>query len=65
MVKALICDNEHRLSFDDIQKHDFNKGVVWSTLRSQKAPIVPAVTSEIDTQNFDKFEKLEDHPEQE
>lgn len=31
----------------------------WNGLRSQKAPYLPSVTSEISTENFDKFDEEE------
>jgi len=56
LIRKLICDASKRLTFDEIKAHKFFKSYDWAKLRGIKAPIVPAVTNEIDTQNFDKFE---------
>jgi len=58
LIKRLICGRKDRLSFDEIKEHAFFKNVNWDSLRDDKAAIVPRVTSDIDTQNFDKFEDL-------
>jgi len=57
LINKLICDASKRLTFDQIKTHKFFKGVDWDNLRRAKAAIVPKVTSELDTQNFDKFEE--------
>lgn len=59
LIERLICDSQHRLSFEQIQAHPFFHGLNWNRLRESVAPIVPAVTSEVDTQNFDKFEPID------
>lgn len=58
LIQRLIQDANKRLEFSDIQKHPFFKGVNWNTIRDQKSAIVPKVTSDVDTQNFDKFEEI-------
>jgi len=62
LIRALICDAGHRLTFEGIKAHAFFRGLDWNTMRQQRPPIIPAVKDETDTQNFDKFEeKEEDH----
>lgn len=59
LMQHLMCDASKRLTFDQIKKHPFFKGVDWENLRAAKPPIVPTVTSDTDTRNFDKFEEAE------
>lgn len=63
LMKRLICDSSTRLTWEGIKSHRFFAGVNWDRLRTTKAPIVPKVTSEVDTQNFDKFEAKLEGPE--
>jgi len=65
LIEKLICDAEKRLTFDAIKNHPFFKGSDWTNMRTMKAAITPNVTSEVDTQNFDKFEELKDQEEEE
>jgi serine/threonine kinase 38 len=58
LIQKLICDASSRLTFDSIKTHKFFKLVKWDSQRNVKAPIVPGVTSDVDTQNFDKFEAM-------
>jgi serine/threonine kinase 38 len=60
LITKLICDNAKRLNFDQIKTHPFFRTVKWDQIRATKAPIVPSVTSDIDTQNFDKFDDVDD-----
>ena len=60
IIQRMITDSSKRLTFEQIKAHPFFRSVDWEAVRRQKAPIVPKVDSEIDTQNFDKFEELED-----
>jgi serine/threonine kinase 38 len=62
ILKRLITDSENRLGrngAEEIKNHPFFEGMDWSTLRGLKAPYIPSVTSEISTENFDKFEEEE------
>jgi serine/threonine protein kinase len=63
LITKLICDNTKRLNFDSIKTHPFFKNIDWKNIRETKAPIIPTVTSDIDTQNFDKFDELVDNEE--
>lgn len=60
LIQRMVCDSSKRLTFQQLQAHPFFKGMNWDHVRRTKAPIVPNVTSELDTQNFDKFEDLTD-----
>jgi len=55
LIRKLICDAKVRLTFEGIKSHPFFASLDWVTLRSVKAPIVPEVTNDVDTRNFDKF----------
>ena len=59
-VRALLCDREGRLghtSTEEIKAHPFFAGVDWPTLRTQRAPYKPRVSSITDTSNFDSFDE--------
>ena len=56
LMRNLLCDAEHRLTFEQILKHPFFEGVNWETIGQSQPPYVPPVESETDTQNFDEFE---------
>ena len=62
ILKRLISDSEVRLGrngVDEIKNHPFFEGLDWNSLRKMQAPYQPNVTSEISTENFDKFEEEE------
>jgi hypothetical protein len=57
-----VSDSETRLGrngADEIKKHPFFEGFDWEGIRKQKAPYIPSVTSEVSTENFDKFDEEE------
>ena len=60
IISRMITDSSKRLTFDQIKAHPFFRSVDWDNVRRQRAPIVPKVESEIDTQNFDKFEDVDE-----
>jgi serine/threonine kinase 38 len=55
LIRKLICEANKRLTFEGIKTHPFFKDTDWENLRTVKAPIVPTVKDDVDTQNFDKF----------
>jgi len=57
LLSRMICEREKRLSFAEIQTHPFFEGLDWDRVRQTQAPILPAVTSETDRQNFDTFDE--------
>eukprot|EP00455_Lapot_gusevi_P047714 TRINITY_DN6498_c0_g1_i9.p1 TRINITY_DN6498_c0_g1~~TRINITY_DN6498_c0_g1_i9.p1 ORF type:complete len:147 (+),score=52.66 TRINITY_DN6498_c0_g1_i9:124-564(+) len=59
LIRRLICDAQDRLTFEEIKAHPFFRNIDWDGIRNTESPIVPEVTSEIDTQNFDKFEEVD------
>lgn len=62
ILKRLITDSENRLGkngAEEIKSHPFFEDLDWSTLRKLEAPYVPNVSSEVSTENFDKFDEEE------
>uniref|UniRef100_A0A0G4HBB1 non-specific serine/threonine protein kinase n=1 Tax=Chromera velia CCMP2878 TaxID=1169474 RepID=A0A0G4HBB1_9ALVE len=61
LLKRLICDPQDRYkTADEIKAHPFFRGVDFESIRQLPAPIVPPVTSDFDTQNFDDFTGAEE-----
>jgi serine/threonine kinase 38 len=60
LIQRMVCDSSKRLTFEQLKMHPFFAGMDWNTIRKTRSPIVPNVTGELDTQNFDKFEDLTD-----
>jgi len=65
LIQSLICDSGKRLTFEQIKSHRWFRIIDWENMRKLKAPIQPKVISEVDTQNFDKFEDLQESTEEE
>lgn len=58
----MIADPEVRLGrngADEIKNHPFFEGFDWANVRKVEAPYKPNVSSEISSENFDKFEEEE------
>jgi serine/threonine kinase 38 len=63
LLKKLVTDTENRLGrngAEEIKKHPFFDGMDWANIRKQRAPNIPQISSEISTENFDKFEEQQD-----
>lgn len=61
-MKRLITDSDNRLGrngVEEIKNHPFFESMDWASLRNMKAPYQPTVSSEISTENFDKFDEEE------
>ncbi|CAM6087483.1 unnamed protein product [Calypogeia fissa] len=59
-ISRLLCDVEHRLGtrgVDEMKNHPWFRGTPWDKLYDMEAAFKPEVTSELDTQNFEKFEE--------
>lgn len=59
LMRRLITKPEKRLGLHGVQEikaHPFFRGVNWAEIRRRPAPIVPKLSSEEDTRNFEKFE---------
>jgi hypothetical protein len=60
ILKRLICDADNRLGkngAEEIKNHPFFASTDWDGLRSQKAPYIPSVQSEVSNENFDQFDE--------
>jgi serine/threonine protein kinase len=60
LINKLVCEPENRLGrngAEEIKKHPYFKGVDWDNIRRVIPPNVPQITSEISTENFDKFDE--------
>ncbi|XP_022641007.1 serine/threonine-protein kinase tricorner isoform X1 [Vigna radiata var. radiata] len=62
LISRLLCNVEQRLGTkgaDEIKAHPWFKGVEWDKLYQIKAAFIPEVNDELDTQNFEKFEEVD------
>lgn len=62
LIKAFLTDQHHRLGrsgIDDIKRHPFfeNDQWTWDNLRESVPPVVPELTSDDDTRNFEDIEE--------
>lgn len=58
ILKKLICESDNRLGrngAEEIKCHPFFDGLDWSSIRKQRAPYQPNVSSEVSAENFDEF----------
>lgn len=60
LIQRMITDAPKRITFEQMKVHPFFKSFDWSNCRAMRSPIVPNLSSEIDTCNFDKFEETEE-----
>jgi len=58
LIRKLVCDAPSRLTFEDIKKHAWFKGINWNTIRTSRAAIVPELRDATDTRYFDHFDPL-------
>lgn len=60
LMQRLMCDVDDRLGtqgVQDIKAHPFFAGVRWDDLHATRAPYIPRVDHELDTQNFERFDE--------
>ena len=57
LLSGLVTKPSRRMTFEEIQDHPFFSGVDWHSLRDQAPPIIPTLTDEEDTSNFDDIDK--------
>uniref|UniRef100_A0A0E0A1H6 non-specific serine/threonine protein kinase n=1 Tax=Oryza glumipatula TaxID=40148 RepID=A0A0E0A1H6_9ORYZ len=60
LISKLLCNVEQRLGTKgahEIKAHPWFRGLPWERLYQMKAAFIPEVNSELDTQNFEKFEE--------
>lgn len=59
LMRRLITRADKRLGLNGVQEiknHPFFRGINWREIRNRPAPIIPKLSGEEDTRNFDKFE---------
>ncbi|ESW15852.1 hypothetical protein PHAVU_007G107900 [Phaseolus vulgaris] len=62
LISRLLCNVDQRLGTkgaDEIKAHPWFKGIDWDKLYQMKAAFIPEVNDELDTQNFEKFEEVD------
>lgn len=59
LIRRLVCDVKDRLTFEEIKKHPFFRGVDWDHIHDMTPPIIPEVSSDTDVRHFDDFEEKE------
>ncbi|KAL5220829.1 hypothetical protein ABZP36_025542 [Zizania latifolia] len=65
LICRLLCDVDHRIGSagaDQIKAHPWFQGVAWEKLYEMEAAFKPQVNDELDTQNFMKFEEMDNPP---
>jgi serine/threonine kinase 38 len=60
LLQSLLCDAVTRIGtrsggIDEIKQHPFFNGIDWDNVRSQEAPFIPDLKSDVDTAYFDEF----------
>lgn len=61
LIRKLLCNVEQRLGTKgahEIKAHPWFKDIEWDRLYQMEAAFIPEVNSDLDTQNFEKFEEL-------
>lgn len=67
LMCRLLCDVDRRLGtrgIDEIKNHPWFRGMTWDKLYYMDAAYKPEVNGELDTQNFDKFEEVDNNQHQ-
>ncbi|KAF7028270.1 hypothetical protein CFC21_040222 [Triticum aestivum] len=65
LICRLLCDVDHRIGgagADQIKAHPWFRGVAWDKLYEMEAAFKPQVNDELDTQNFMKFDEMDNSP---
>ncbi|KAL4308383.1 hypothetical protein GQ457_01G024770 [Hibiscus cannabinus] len=60
LIRRLLCNVEQRLGTKgayEIKAHPWFKDIEWDRLYQMEAAFIPEVNSDLDTQNFEKFEE--------
>lgn len=58
LIDALVTRQSKRLTYLQILQHAFFKDVEWDHLRLQVPPIIPSLSGEDDTSNFEDVDKV-------
>ncbi|XP_022914503.2 citron Rho-interacting kinase [Onthophagus taurus] len=62
LIRNLLTDEDHRLTYEGILKHPVYKNVDFDSLRDQVPPYVPKISSIDDTSNFIDVAKTKNEP---
>ncbi|XP_058458944.1 citron Rho-interacting kinase [Malaya genurostris] len=57
LIDRLVTKVSNRMGYSEIKKHPFFSDVNWTKLRYQIPPIIPTVSSDDDTSNFEDVDK--------
>lgn len=57
LIDKLVTKPMKRLTYQQIIKHKYFNGVNWESLRRQVPPIIPSVSGDDDTSNFEEIDK--------
>lgn len=57
LLNGLITKPSRRMTFEEVQDHPFFNGINWHTLRDQTPPIIPTLSGDDDTSNFEDVDK--------
>eukprot|EP01101_Sappina_pedata_P001094 TRINITY_DN11203_c0_g1_i1.p1 TRINITY_DN11203_c0_g1~~TRINITY_DN11203_c0_g1_i1.p1 ORF type:complete len:544 (-),score=200.87 TRINITY_DN11203_c0_g1_i1:52-1662(-) len=65
LIEKLLTDPKHRLGsgpggVDEIKGHKFFRGANWSGIRNERAPMIPQLSSPIDTRYFEELDEEDD-----
>lgn len=64
LILKLLCDASDRLTFAEMKKHPFFRGVDWDHIRDQQPLFKPDIPYPEYVGNFDQFEPVEDPSDQ-
>lgn len=57
LIDGLIIRQSKRFTYKQIIKHPFFRSIDWTNLRNQLPPIIPTISGDEDTSNFEDIEK--------
>ena len=60
LILALLTERDTRLGkmgAEEIKRHPFFASVDWDNLRETTAPMIPKISDETDTSNFDEYDE--------
>ncbi|XP_053684171.1 citron Rho-interacting kinase [Sabethes cyaneus] len=57
LIDRLVTKASNRMGYAEIRKHPFFSDIKWDKLRYQIPPIIPTVSSDDDTSNFEDVDK--------
>ncbi|CAL5416477.1 unnamed protein product [Camellia sinensis] len=63
LISKLLCNVDQRLGTKgayEIKAHPWFRGIEWEKLYLMKAAFIPEVNDELDTQNFEKFDEVQE-----